>query len=202
MWRHGALASLGVLSLASHAMALPIDAREQRSASAMVSVTFQDKGSTDNQVRAWYQPPRYTPPRIELPRYDPPRIERHRRPAPPPVFVPHYTQLETRTILDGREVMVLATLWRDEHGRWNVKVSLRGERGCELPPIYSASLAVKSDRRWWRADMANEARDARRHSYSVAAGQAWGCDRDARVFLHLMTPSGGRMIRWDGVRVD
>ncbi|MFA6046141.1 MAG: hypothetical protein WC718_14245 [Phycisphaerales bacterium] len=206
MWRHGAMASLGFLSLASHAIALPTDVREQHSAPAIITAAATLPGPGQVALRVGgvpsYRPPRYTPPHIELPRYDPPRIQRPHRPAPPPVFVPHYTQLETRTILDGHDVKISAIIWRDECGRWNVKASVKGERGCELPPIFSASLAVKSDRRWWRTDMDRDACDPRQSSFRVAAGPNWGCDSDARVCLHLKTPGGRRMIQWDNVRVD
>lgn len=202
MWRHGALASLGFLSLASQAFALGPNTREP----AGPAITLAARAAEHNGGwgRAWprYERPRYTPPRCEPPRYTPPRWEHPRRPEPPPVFVPQFTQLETHTILDGRAVVICATIWRDECGRWNVKAAVRAENGCELPPIFSASLAVKSDRRWWRADMEPDSCDPRSASFRVGAGPDWTCDSDARVCLHLRTPGGRRMIQWDGVRVD
>lgn len=176
MWRHGALASLGFLTLATQAIA--IFPGDRGPAHSLTAIAAHPTSGGDAGGRA-------------RPRY-----------GPPPVFVPRYTRLSTYTILDGREVTISATIWRDERGKWVVRAAVRGEHARELPPIFSASLAVKSDHRWWRTDMELDARERHRAAFGVASGPRWGRDADARVRLYVNTPGGRRMIQWDNVRVD
>ncbi|MBI1190319.1 MAG: hypothetical protein GC200_06520 [Tepidisphaera sp.] len=238
MWRIGAMASLGILSLASPAFADHPD--ERATVSIRIGGDRDDRGNSrdnsrgdrddrgksreddrrdndhrdndrrDNDSRGHfprYEYPRYQPKRIELPRIEWPRprvvvIEHRPRPEPRPVFVPHYTNLSTRTQIDGRWVIVSATLWRDECGHWNASAKVIGDDRCDLPPIISANLAVKSDHRWWRTDLDRAGCDPRAATFAADAGPDWGCDGDARVCVHLVTPGGRHMIQWDDVRVD
>lgn len=203
MWRHGASASLGILLLASPALATHPDSRQQASISIRIgSDRAYPRPQRPRFEHPRYERPRYEPPRIELPRVEPPRADHPRRPEPPPVFVPHFTNLSTRTQIDGRWVIVKATVWRDECGRWNARAAVLNDDRCEAPEIFSASLAVKSDRRWWRTGMDRASCEPRAQGFAAEPGPNWGCDGDARVCVHLVTSGGRHMIQWDDVRVD